>query len=271
MQRLSISNIAWPAHENSTVLQLMKAKGFSGLEIAPTSIWSNIIDVPKKDIAAFKEGINENGIDVIAMQSLLYGHPEMTIFNDREARNLTLVHLKKCIDLGAELGVNAYVFGSPKNRCIPAQAGPEYQETAIDFFNTIGDYAYDNGGILCIEPNPASYGTNFINSTVQALKFAKLINNPGLKINVDTGTIIENREDYHSILQGSMDYVGHVHVSEPFLNPIDRTRPEHKGLSSLLKTEGYSRYVSIEMKKVSETSCIHNVQDAVNYLSELYR
>jgi D-psicose/D-tagatose/L-ribulose 3-epimerase len=271
MKNLSISNIAWPAHENSEILFLMKEKKFSGLEVAPTTIWSNSPDVSKKDIATFKEHVNEYGIDVVAMQSLLYGHPEMTIFNDRDARNLTLTHLRKCIDLGAELGISAYVFGSPKNRCIPDEAGPEYQRIAFDFFDTIGDYAYDNGGVLCIEPNPVSYGTNFINSTFEALKFVKLINNPGLKINVDTGTIIENQEDFYSILRGSMDYIGHVHVSEPFLNPIDRTRSEHKGLSSLLEAEGYSQYVSIEMKKVSETACICNVQDAIDYISELYR
>lgn len=271
MQYLSISNIAWLAYENSEVLQLMNANGFSGLEIAPTSIWSNVVDVAKKDIFAFKEHVNENGIDIVAMQSLLYGHPEMTIFNEREARNLTLTHLKKCIDLGVELGVSAYVFGSPKNRCIPAQKGPEYQRIAFDFFNNLGDYAYENGGVLCIEPNPESYGTNFINSTVEALKFVKLIDNPGLKINVDTGTIIENREDYYNILKGSMDYIGHVHVSEPFLNPIDKTRSEHSGLAMLLKTQGYCRYVSIEMKKVSETSCISNVKDALDYISKLYR
>lgn len=271
MIRLSISNIAWPAGENEVVFSAMGEFGFTGLEIAPTSIWGDLGRITKTDLSDFKEQVNRHGISIVAMQSLLYGHPEMTIFDDQGKRAETLAHLKRCVDIGAELGVKAYVFGSPKNRCLPPSANRETQDIAVEFFHAIGSYAHDHSGEFCIEPNPSSYGTNFINSTLEALSFVEHVNTPGLKINVDTGTIIENQEEYESLLKRSIDLIGHVHVSEPYLAPIDSSRPEHPGLARVLKSEGYSQCVSIEMKKASETACIEYVRDALGYVSRLYR
>ena len=96
-----------------------------------------------------------------------------------------------------------------------------------------------------MEANPAIYGTNYINTTAEALALVKAVNSPGFMLNLDIGTMIENGEDV-DVLAGNEAYINHVHVSEPFLKPIER-RALHTRLAALLRAADYRGYVSIEM------------------------
>lgn len=270
LMRLSVSNIAWLNREEDDMLGLLKSNGFEGLEIAPTGIWPDVAGITEKEALRYRSHVNDRGIRIIAMQSLLYGHPELQVFDSPENRARTLAHLRECIDLGARLGVRAFVFGSPRNRAMQGVPGSDHWRIAADFFREIGTYAHEKGASFCIEPNPAVYGTNFINTTTEAIDFVRSVDNPGLKVNVDTGTILLNREDYRAILdREAMDSIGHVHVSEPFIGPI-QSMETHKGISDILKCHDYRGAVSIEMKKVSETDNSENVRDALAKVRGLY-
>ena len=62
-----------------------------------------------------------------------------------------------------------------------------------------------------------------------------------------------------------MQYVSHVHISEPGLVPIQK-RPEHAELAMLLKAVGYRGYVSIEMGKTDrDTVC-----RTMDYIAEVF-
>ena len=39
--KLAISNIAWEKHDDSDVLNLLKANGVTGIEVAPTKLWQD--------------------------------------------------------------------------------------------------------------------------------------------------------------------------------------------------------------------------------------
>ena len=96
-----------------------------------------------------------------------------------------------------------------------------------------------------MEANPAIYGTNYINTTAEALALVKAVNSPGFMLNLDIGTMIENGEDV-DVLAGNEAYINHVHVSEPFLKPIE-LRALHTRLAAFLRAADYRGYVSIEM------------------------
>ena len=131
--------------------------------------------------------------------------------------------------------------------------------------STIGNYASENGVIFCLEPNPAIYGTNFLNTTKEALQFCKRLNNNGIGVNLDFGTIIANGEslDFSS---DELDLIKHVHISEVFLMPIEE-RQEHYLLKEVLSSTNYSGCVSVEMRNTGETNDIIN---AALYLLEVY-
>ena len=66
--------------------------------------------------------------------------------------------------------------------------------------------------------------------------------------------MIENGEDV-DVLAGNEAYINHVHVSEPFLKPIER-RALHTRLAAFLRAADYRGYVSIEMGRQADTSAL---------------
>ncbi len=266
--KLAISNIAWEAEEEHEISCIMQELGVGGAEIAPSKISSDITRISANELRDYKSFWNNKHIDIVAMQSLLYGHSEMRLFFDSISREKTLGHLQLCADIGAELGVKALVFGSPKNRIIPADY--DYMGDAKEFFDKIGRYCTRKGSVFCMEPNPSEYGTNFLCNTRDAISFVREVDNKGLKVNIDTGTIIANNEDYKEILDDGWDYIGHVHISEPFLNLIDRSRCIYKDLINSLSERNYLEYVSIEMKANPKKQNIEAVKGVLKDISLLF-
>ena len=164
--KLAISNLAWPAEQEKTILALMKQYGYTGLEIAP----GKVIPVdPYGNINEAKKWANMMGRDrqlsIISLQSIWYGRQEM-LFGDLAERNFLLNYTMKAIDFANAVGAKNLVFGCPKNRNIPKNADLNNAHSlAVDFFRQLGDYALDREVVIGMEANPAIYGTNFLNTT----------------------------------------------------------------------------------------------------------
>src|SRR5574344_150229 len=166
--KLSISNIAWEVNEDKEIFELIQKYGFKGIELAPPKLFKDLSNVSNSEINDYLEYIKPYNFKFPAMQSLLFGKPELKIFDD--SRNVTLKYLKKIIDLAQKLDVKVLVFGSPKNRFIGDIQKEEARKIAIDFFKELGDYAYSKDRYCCIEPNAKEYGCDFITNTDEAIE-----------------------------------------------------------------------------------------------------
>ena len=172
-------------------------------------------------------------------------------------------YTKQAIDFASCIRCKNLVFGCPKNRNIPEN---KTENDSIYFFKEIGEYAKTKGTIIALEPNPTIYGTNFINTTKQAFDFVKKMECEGIKVNVDLGTILQNKENLRSIVE-NINLVHHIHISEPNLAKIEK-RKEHQELSEILKEVNYDKYISIEMKR---TEKIEEVKETIQYVSEIFK
>jgi sugar phosphate isomerase/epimerase len=268
--KLSISNIAWTKTEDASIYALMQKYGFNGLEIAPSRIWDSPYNQNESFIHTFQKEIGTYGLRVVAFQSLLFNKPEFTIFSNKEARDATLEHLKKNIILAKNLNAKALVFGSPKNRIIGNTDKSMARKIALDFFGELGDFAMENGTCFCIEPNPAAYGTDFICTTQEAIQFVQDVNSPGLKINIDLGTITANNEDAELTLINAIPYAGHFHISEPYLEKINLDQAKHKKICNILIREHYNFAISIEMKAPEENERLQTIEQTLKFVSNIY-
>lgn len=259
---LSISNIGWDISDDASVYSLMKKHNYSGLEIAPTRVFTKAPYDPLKEAKAWGIKLKtEYGFSVSSMQSIWFGRQE-NIFGSAEERNTLLHYTKQAIDFAKVIECRNLVFGCPRNRNIPegADAG-----TAIRFFRELGDYAAENGTVIGMEANPPIYHTNYINDTTSALELVKQVDSKGFLLNLDVGTMIQNGEDV-SELEGNVHLINHVHISEPGLKPIEK-RTLHSELRQILLANGYSGYVSIEMSKVEDISII---EDRLQYIRKIF-
>ena len=260
--KLSLSNIAWEAELNREMYTFMHSEGFTGLEIAPGLMFGSApYDNISSAVRIAKELRNIFFLSVISMQSLWYGRTEK-IFESRESRKSLSETTLKAINLANAVECPIMVFGSPANRVTDDEGDIAI---AYDFFGEIGEYAYQNGVSFCIEPNPVIYGTNFLNTTREALDFCKELKSKGIYVNLDFGTVIYNQEplDYSA---DDLRIIKHIHISEPKLVPI-KPRDEHKALKKILEDNRYTGYISVEMAKTEQTDDIYA---AAEYLKEVF-
>ncbi|MEX1376223.1 MAG: sugar phosphate isomerase/epimerase family protein [Eubacteriales bacterium] len=264
--KLSISNIAWHAEEDSTVYDLMIKHGFSGLEIAPTRFFEKPYSANKEDIEKIRSEIEARGLEVVAMQSLHYGKSGLSLFECEEQRAAMLEYTKDAVLFAEKIGAKLLVFGSPKLR-VSNNIEKDYA-IAVEFFDELGSFASSHKCCVCIEPNPKEYNTNFINHTSEALKLVKDVDNDGFGLHIDMGTIIINNEDLDAVDE-AMDYIKHIHISSPFLNEINEDDIElHEKLNKILDNKNYSNYVSIEMRR--QDKAIEKIDDALKYVSKVF-
>ncbi len=259
--KLSISNIGWKAEDDHEAYGLMKKYGYSGLEIAPTRIFSK---KPYEKLSEARIWYNtihkEYGFVIPSMQSIWFGKKEK-LFGTEEERIILLDYTKQAINFAETIGCKNLVFGCPGNRQLTNDSDAE---VAAAFFKEIGCYALHHNTVIGMEANPPIYNTNYINDTLSALELIMEVDSEGFKLNLDIGTMIQNNENIDELI-GNVRFINHVHISEPELKPIKKNLL-HKEIRKILEAEGYQGFVSVEMG----TADLKNVETVLQYVKEVF-
>lgn len=260
--RLAVSNIGWDSESDEYMYNFAKEEGFLGIEIAPTRIFP---EAPYQQIKTAKEWADKlyaaYQLTVPSMQSIWYGRTEK-LFGSEAERKALLAYTKQAVDFAEVLSCRNLVFGCPKNRIIEDNTE---RPTAVAFFRELAEYAGEHGVVIGMEANPAIYGTNYINTTHEALDLLAEVDRPAFRLNLDLGTMIQNKESA-AVLRGKVKYISHVHVSEPFLKPIEK-RDLHRAAADILREEKYPGFISLEMGKVEDLSLL---RQAMIYVKEVF-
>lgn len=256
--KYSISNIAWDKSHDFAMYTFLQQNGIDGVEIAPTRLFDNPYENPERAQLYATMLKNRFGLEISSMQSIWYGM-QGSIFDKEEAKVLS-DYTKKAMDFAAAAGIKNLVFGCPKNRNMPQG---KTEDDVLGFFYELGEYAKAKGTVLALEANPVIYNTNFLNYTKDTCEFCRKIGSDGVKVNIDFGTILYNKENPH-LIKTYKNTVNHIHLSVPNLEYVEKIK-EHSTLKKVLGKIDYDGYLSIEMKNQND---IRKVQQSVLYLKE---
>lgn len=260
--KLSISNIAWLKEDDETVYEWMRELGYTGLEIAPTRIFPETPYEKNTQASIWKNELKlKYGFNVSSIQSIYYQRPEQ-IFASNEEFWFLLNYTAKAVDFATSVDAKNIVFGCAKNRNLLRD---EDYDLGLFFFRQIADYAYSKNTAIGLEAISKSYNTNYITDTKSAIDLITTIDSRGLMLNLDTGTMLYNNESI-KILDNHIDLISHIHISEPGLQPLQK-REFYNELHSYLKTNGYNKYVSLEMVKPNNISELHQ---SMEYMAEIF-
>mgnify|MGYP001182906053 FL=1 len=268
--KLGISNIAWQAKDRLKYYELLKREKFIGLEIAPKIFLYNHRNFLKPSKSKIKKNLNEikkYNLQLISMQSLLYQSKDCHLFLNSKFRKNFENRIIEIIKLAGKLNIPNLVFGSPKNRIIPN--GMPYavaEKIALKIFRKLGKEAKKNNTVLSIETNPIEYGTNFLTNIYQTNRFVKKVNSQNIKMILDTGELIINKElnQIENILKKYLKYINHIHISQPYLKSAKNFKHLSKVLKFLKKSK-YNNWVSIEMRNQKK----NNYQKVKNSIKSL--
>jgi sugar phosphate isomerase/epimerase len=269
--KLAVSNIAWDAGEDAAIAEVLARHAVRGLEVAPTKVWERPAEVGAAAVERYRRRWRERGIEIVAMQSLLFGQPDLELFNGPEARQRTLAYLSAIIRLGGWLGARALVFGSPKSRALHGMSRVEALEVAVEFFARVAEVAARHGTTVCLEPNPAAYGCEFAQTTAEALDVVRRVDRPGFGLQLDTGSLAMAGEVESGIVADALPWIRHVHVSEPQLGAVGSAATDHRRIAEALARLGYGGWLSIEMRSGQGVSNAQAVDEALRYVRDVYR
>jgi sugar phosphate isomerase/epimerase len=240
--KLAISNLAWEKKDNHKLIKYLKTQNISFLEYSPYKLF--LFHKTFQEIIKFYK---KKKIKLYSMQSVFFNEKNYFIFGNNFERELFFNKLKNKINLASRLGTKIIVFGSPITRKVFNLTKSQQYRIAYNLFKKIATLCKKKKIIFCFEANPKIYGCEFINTTKEAFKFVKIINNEYFKINLDLGTIIYNKENYNEFIRKNVKYIGHVQLSVPGLSSLKKYYYKIYKFLKTLKILKYSEVISIEM------------------------
>lgn len=245
--RISVSNIAWDIAEDETLAALYARYGVDAIDIAPGKYFPDPAAASAGDMARVKDWWSARGIEMIGMQSLLFGTTGLNMFGTVESQDAMLTHLAAVCRIGRGVGATRLVFGSPRNRDRGELTDDEAREIAVPFFRRLGDIAGEHDVIICLEPNPPRYGANFMTTSEETVGIVKHVAHPAIKMQLDTGAITINAEDAATTVQACAPLIGHIHASEPDLIPVGDGSCDHEAIARSVLEYLPGHVVAIEM------------------------
>lgn len=243
--------------------------GVQGLELAPTKVWQRPTEVSEYVAKSYRTAVEQRGLRIVAFQAILFGRPELTLFENDTRRAEAVEYLAGMCRLAGWLGARVLVFGSPKNRLIGSMPSADAQVIARDFFRRVGDHAVRHDTAVCIEANPPDYGCDFVTHTAAAAELVRTVNHPGFGLHLDAGGITLAR-DALALVRDLAARARHYHISEPHLVPIGQGGADHATLAAALRDGGYDQWLSVEMKPVAGQTLAEVLVQVAGIVREQY-
>lgn len=268
--RISLSNIAWDIQEDPQVAKILGSFGIDAIDIAPGKYFPDPTNVKDVDVINIKRWWAAHGIEIVGMQSLLFGTIGFNVFGSKKSQEAMLEHLRAVCNVGACLGATRLVFGSPRNRDRSGWSDNKALDQAIGFFTQLGSIAQEQGVIVCLEPNPIRYGANFMTNSEDTARVVTAVNHSAIRMQFDTGALTINREMPETVLAHNGSIVGHVHASEPDLLPLGDGTTDHRQMHKALLQYLPQHPVSIEMVATKNEPHLQSIERALTCAIEWY-
>lgn len=242
-----MSNLAWEAQYDAAIAAVLQDAGVDAIDVVPGRYFPDPASVAPDDAYRVRDVWRERGVQIVGMQSLLFGTTGLNLFGDAAVQDAMLRHLDGVCRLGRALGATRLAFGSPRNRDASGLEPEQAAGLAVAFFRRLGEAAFAQGVVVCLEANPVAFGCNFLTTTEEAGVLVRRIDHPGIRLQFDTGAVFTNGEDLDALLAAFGDLVGHVHLSEPGLAPLSAEGRDHASTTAALRRAFPEAVVTIEM------------------------
>jgi len=217
-----------------------KSMGFDGVEIPVPAT-----DASKVNVSKTRRALEDAEISCTLSVGL---NPKNNILSaSKTTRMKGVEYLKKCVDISAELGsdmIAGVLYGAWGVLVGRGRTQKEW-DRSVAAFKEVCRYAQGRGVDLAVEPLNR-FEVYFLNTTSDAVKYVKAVDEPNAKIHLDTFHMnIEEKNFYDPIIEAG-DMLGHVHACEN-----DRGIPGtghvnwdevYRGLSQIK----YNRWITIE-------------------------
>jgi sugar phosphate isomerase/epimerase len=226
-------------------IEMLASLGFDYAEPA----LSHTVALAPDALAAARERVAASGIRVETMNWFMPG-TDIKLTGPDADRAKTRAYVDQALALAESFGAKVIVFGSPGARSVPDGFPREKAWAQLqDFLRTCGEVIQSRGYGMVIGIEPLRKPeTNIINTAAEALKLAREVDHPKIRIIVDFYHLAFENEDPAVILDGR-DMIVHLQIADPRERTFptgDAGEPRYAAFFTNLRKIGYNGRISIE-------------------------
>lgn len=210
---------------------------------------SKAVALSPEALAAARQDVQASGIRVETMNWFLPGS-DIKLTGPTVDREQVRAYLEKSLALAEIFGAKVIVFGSPGARTVPDGFPREKAWAQLaDFLRLASQVitAHGYGMVIGIEALRKPE-TNIVNSVAEALRLAREVNDPRVRLNVDFYHLAFEKEDTDVVLQAG-PLIAHVQISDPVQRGFpkdDAGEPRYRRFFDNLRKIGYRGRISVE-------------------------
>jgi sugar phosphate isomerase/epimerase len=229
--------------------RLIAEAGYTGIEVAPFAISTDLASVPASVFQGMKQEAERHGLEIIGLHWLLAKTTGLYLTSpDPAIRKATADYLKLLARACRQLGGHIMVFGSPQQRSLlPGISKQQAAEFAADVFRQAAPVFSDNEVFLCLEPLTLKE-TDFINTCDEAMEIVRLVDHPSMALHQDVKAMLGAEwTQIPKIIDRHKKNCKHFHVNDSnLLGPGMGSTDYHPILRALIESD-YRGWVSVEV------------------------
>jgi D-psicose/D-tagatose/L-ribulose 3-epimerase len=239
--RYSVHAYAWTGSWSNKTLHIIdkvKGLGFDMIEIP-------LMEIELVDPGAIKNRLEDVGIGVLTSTACQIKYDPTA--EDENTRRGAVEYLKKCVKATADMGAGCFsgVIYSAMGRRIEQMPGEEYWERAVKAVKEVARYAQDFGIEVGIEPINR-YETFLINTADQALRLIKMIDEPNVKIHLDSYHMNIEEENFYEPTKKVVRHLCQYHLSESHRGTVGEGTVNWEEIYRALSEGEYNGTVGME-------------------------
>lgn len=244
--RLSVSNLAFPAEGRDRTYAELRALGVRGVEIAPTRLqpWDEATpDAARSEALRLRAA----GLEASSVQAIFYGQPHLQLLGDEAGFGAMRDHVLRLGDYADALGAKVAVFGAAAHRNRGAMEAEAAWDLSVRRLLDLGRALEDADLVLGIEPIPARYRGDFLETFQEVIAMVRQVDHPRIRLHLDTGCVMLGGGDITEAICAGADLLVHFQAAEPDLGSFETVQSPHAAAGAALKDIGYDGWVAIEM------------------------
>ncbi|MEX2311854.1 MAG: sugar phosphate isomerase/epimerase family protein, partial [Rhodospirillales bacterium] len=247
----------------------LRELGLDALEVAPSRRWPDTWKgLSSVAVNEYRHEIEDAGLKVVGLHSLLFDHPELQLFGDDNAVAQTLDFMVHLSGVCRDLGGKTLIWGGGRKRGnIPLDLA---FERALTFMTKLVGRIADHGTCFCFEPLGPN-DADFINRLEDAKRIVDAVDHTALRLQLDAKALVENNEATLKTFETAAPSLVHFHANEPGLGVLGTSgKIDHGALGSMLRSISYTGYVSAEQRMLNVEDPLADIAQSLRVLQSCY-
>lgn len=220
-------------------VSLVKEIGYDSVEIP-------LMDPYNIDVAKVKEVLSRNEL-LVTCGTGLGEQTDITSLNEEIRRN-GINHVKKCIDICAELGSKTLngVVHSPWGLLVPREEYKNQRVKGIESLNELAKYCEEKNVSLCLEMLNR-YESSYLNTFEDGITVINEVGSDFIKLHCDTFHSNIEEKDLYGMVDKYVTHIGHVHFADNHRGTPGTGQIQFDRIVQSLKNGNYDNHIVVEV------------------------